>query len=921
MLLAGVVFSSAVPSVSAQTATVTTFVRLGGTTDGFDPQSALVPDGAGNFYGTTEAGGPANYGTIFEVAADGTVTTLYTFTGGGDGGNPSTALVAGGDGNFYGVTPGTYSPAGGSSGTIFRVTPAGALTTVHTFTALDSSYHNSEGGYPQAGLVRGSDGNLYGTASRGGAHGDGTVFRATLSGAVTALYNFDGSSTTTPAGPAGSLTQGADGNFYGLTSYGGTNSVGVIYQVTPAGAFNVIYNFTGSGDGGGSSNLNALTLGTDGNLYGTAGSVAFKVSTAGAFTALHTFSSATEGNTPEGSLTLGSDGNFYGTNSGGGPGNGYGTVFKMTPAGAVSVVYTFPLVSSNGNEGALYGSAPIGGVIQGADGAFYGTTAGGGSLNNSSLGQGGGTVFKLTTAGALTTLKVFVLGGSDSYAGLLLAADGNFYGTTARGGVPGGGTIFAYSPAGALLGTHDFAPDTEGSTPGAALVQDPSGTIFGTTTQGGPTDGGGIFYFVPTTPAGTSSVQIAARRPIVSLYVGLGPLSFPYFFLSELGFSPEEIADILLGPSGTNASSGSTPQAAGEETLYGILTRGGPSSAGALYSYTVGASTPTILYEFGNAANDGLTPEGMLHASDGNFYGTTKAGGTANSGTVFKYVPGGTVTTLYSFAGTGDGVQPQAGLIEGTDGRLYGTTSYGSANDAISDGSGGTIFAITTGGSLTILHTFAEDGSEGTAPAAKLLQAGDGNFYGTTLTGGAQFSGTVFSITPTGVFTSLHSFDGLTGELPRGALIQGGDGALYGTTSGGGTDECGTIFRVQLAGAHPAFFNGEVSLGNGVYYLAFPSGNIFGYYSFLSDPHYIFHQDLGYEYVFDANDGKSGVYLYDFTSSDFFYTSPSFPFPYLFDFGLNSVVYYYPDPSNPGRYNTNGVRYFFVFNTGQIISK
>ena len=122
----------------------------------------------------------------------------------------------------------------------------------------------------------------------------------------------------------------------------------------------------------------------------------------------------------------------------------------------------------------------------------------------------------------------------------------------------------------------------------------------------------------------------------------------------------------------------------------------------------------------------------------------------------------------------------------------------------------------------------------------------------------------------------------------------------------------------------PSFFTGESALSNGVYYLTFPNGNYFGYYAYLSDPRYLYHFDLGYEYVFDANDandGKQGVYLYDFASRDFFYTSPSFPFPYLYDFNLRSVVYYYPDPNNVGRYNTNGTRYFYVFNTGQIISK
>ena len=122
-------------------------------------------------------------------------------------------------------------------------------------------------------------------------------------------------------------------------------------------------------------------------------------------------------------------------------------------------------------------------------------------------------------------------------------------------------------------------------------------------------------------------------------------------------------------------------------------------------------------------------------------------------------------------------------------------------------------------------------------------------------------------------------------------------------------------------GQPPAFFAGQASVGSGVEYLTFPNGNVFGYYTFLPDTHYLFHFDMGYEYVFDAQDGMGGVYLYDFESGGFFYTSPSFSFPYLYDFGLKSTVYYFPDPARPGRYDTNGVRYFYVFATGKIITK
>ena len=140
-------------------------------------------------------------------------------------------------------------------------------------------------------------------------------------------------------------------------------------------------------------------------------------------------------------------------------------------------------------------------------------------------------------------------------------------------------------------------------------------------------------------------------------------------------------------------------------------------------------------------------------------------------------------------------------------------------------------------------------------------------------------------------------------------------GILYSNTD----TNTGGQYCAQSGPVHPAFFSGEVPLGNGIYYLQFPNGTPFGYYSYLADPHWIYHFDMGYEYWFDANDGHGGIFFYDFASGHFFYSSPTFGFPYLYDFTLNTVLYYYPDPNNPGHYTTNP-RYFFDFATGQIIT-
>ena len=166
--------------------------------------------------------------------------------------------------------------------------------------------------------------------------------------------------------------------------------------------------------------------------------------------------------------------------------------------------------------------------------------------------------------------------------------------------------------------------------------------------------------------------------------------------------------------------------------------------------------------------------------------------------------------------------------------------------------------------------------------------------------------------------------------LPAGLTVDQGTGSISGSPTALGTfnvtlsatNNSGTGNATLVLTISPLpFFTGETVLGNGVYYLAFPNGNIFGYYGYLSDARYLYHFDLGYEYALDAADGNSGVYLYDFKSGHFFYTSPAFGFPYLYDFSLNTTLYYYPDPSNPGRYNTNGVRYFYDFAAGQIITQ
>jgi uncharacterized repeat protein (TIGR03803 family) len=252
----------------------------------------------------------------------------------------------------------------------------------------------------------------------------------------------------------------------------------------------------------------------------------------------------------------------------------------------------------------------------------------------------------------------------------------------------------------------------------------------------------------------------------------------------------------FCGWDGAYSYAGLVQDAAGN--LYGTTQEGG------LYEYygTVFNITPsgtvTTLYSFGNGT-DGANPyAGLVQDAAGNLYGTTEEGGANGAGTVFKLTPSGTFTTLYTFcskSGCKDGGNPEAALVQATDGNLYGTTLYGGAN-CVPDGGCGTVFKITTGGALTTLHRFDE--GDGANPYAALVQATDGNLYGTTESGGAVGAGTVFKITPSGKLTTLHRFDVGDGANPNAGLVKYTDGKLYGTTQTGGVHGLGTVFSLSV---------------------------------------------------------------------------------------------------------------------------
>jgi uncharacterized repeat protein (TIGR03803 family) len=360
--------------------------------DGASDRPALIFGKDGNLYGTSIRGGVNGEGAVFKVTPTGVLTLLHSFDG-TDGSRPVAGLTKGKDGNFYGVTytGGTYD-----YGTAFKITPAGALTTLHVFAKTD-------GAFPWASLTSAPDGDLYGVTSTGGAYsgsdglGYGTIFKITMAGTLTTLHNFTGTDgETSYAG----LTRDKVGNLYGNTYEGGAYGYGTVFKFTPRGKLITLHSFN-----------------------------------------------MTDGAWPQADLLLANDGNLYSTTSHGGAysgpdGHGYGTIFQITPTGTLTTLYSF-----NGPDGAN----PLAGLTLGRHNVLYSTTYHGGA--NSSPGElGDGTVFQISATGGLKTIFSFdAAAGENPYAPLTLASDGNLYGQTAMGGANNKGTVFKVTPQGQVV--------------------------------------------------------------------------------------------------------------------------------------------------------------------------------------------------------------------------------------------------------------------------------------------------------------------------------------------------------------------------------------------------------------------------------------------------------------------------------------
>jgi len=361
-------------------------------------------------------------------------TLLYSFTGGADGEYPYGVLLWA-DGTLYGTT---YEGGRSNYGTVFAINAGGKEMVLHSFTGMP------DGAYAYAGLIRDSQGNLYGTTDRGGTADGGTVFELDSTGDETVLYSFcseqycdDG------AGPDTDLIRDAQGNLYG-TTIGGGNCCGTVFRLDATGTETVLYSF---GFFDGYPAYATLVRDEAGNFYDTTvygGSVdcsyfyvvncgsVFQLTPTGKFTVLYSFTGTPDGQFPYAGLLAGNNGSFYGTTSAGGT-YGAGTVFELDRDGKETVLHSFGGTRKDGAN-------PVAGLIRDGHGNLYGTTLYGGTHNM-------GAVYQLSRRGKLTVLHSFKgIDGEDPFAGLVMDGAGALYGTTTLGGVSGAGTVFKITP-------------------------------------------------------------------------------------------------------------------------------------------------------------------------------------------------------------------------------------------------------------------------------------------------------------------------------------------------------------------------------------------------------------------------------------------------------------------------------------------
>ena len=809
-----------VTPVSAPGMVLTTTYSFTGGNDGGSPNGLMHGSDDGVLYGTTRYGGSNSWGTVFEMSPGGVPATLYAFTGGNDGAAPFAPLAQGADGNFYGTTV-----LGGASenGTVFKMTPPNLLTVGLTGLV---EFGITNGNLPYAGLTLGADGFLYGTCDQGGDISFGTAFKVSTNGALATLHSF--SEGSDGGQPVAGLLLGSDGNFYGTTYAGGIYGYGTVFRLSTNGPLTTLVSF---GYANGAYPRAALSQDVAGNFYGTtfqggaySNGTVFMMTPTGLLTNLYSFTGGNDGAQPVAGLFYGSDGNFYGTTANGGA-YGVGTLFTIAPNG--SLVTRIQFDGFNGANPQAPLAARLGEFL-------FGTTPNGGAFNR-------GTIFSLdfssapqitaqpsSQAGFVGQNLVFdvaVLGAAPLFYewqrnGTNLSDGGNISGSSTRVLrlanvtsadaatylVTVSNLLGAANSAGAVLTVSSSAPYFVVQPTNQTLAPGTNTTLVASALGNQPL----LYHWQKNGTNLTDAGNVSGSATIVLTLTNVTQANNGTYCLiasNSLGAAASSNAILTVVPSSAagislatlysfaGGNDGGTPNAlvAGSNgILYGTTEFG--DQRGTVFTVNTNGAVATLAW-FGPA--NGFTPlAGMAQGSDGNFYGSTEFGGTNFVGNIFEMTPAGALSNFYSFTGGSDGSSPTAALLPGADGNFYGTTATGGNNDA------GNIFKLTPGGLLTNLYSFT-NGADGSGPVGALAQGTDGNFYGVTkhnTISGYPFYGTIFKITPNGALTTLYALNYTDGAYPFAGLIQGSDGNFYGTTYTGYGDGNGTVFSITPGG-------------------------------------------------------------------------------------------------------------------------
>ncbi len=633
---------------------------------------------------------------------------------------------------------------------------------------------------------------------------------------------------------ANGLIRDRAGNLYGIAESGGIWGYGALFKVPTGGGETVLYSFRGGADG--ANPVGSLVSDAEGNLYGAThaggaanAGVVFRLSAAGAETVLYTFTGGVDGGSPPAGVIRDSGGNLYGTTEAGGTAN-KGVVYKFNPSGEETVLHSF-----TGRDGEV----PMAGLFRDKAGNLYGTTESG--------GFGLGVVFKPDATGQETTLFRFLEEGTQGdmpSSGVVLDSEGNIYGTTFSGGAFGGvygyGVVYKLDAEGHETILHSFTGGADGGYPGGSVILDSSGNLYGTTPGG--TLGGGVVYKLD--PAGNETVLYnfaggaggadpngLIRDAAGNLYgtTSAGGVSNAGLVYELDAAGMETVLYSFPGATNGAAPAGSlTRDSSGN--LYGTTSAGGLNGAGTVYRLDP-SGKETLLYSF-TGGTDGADPQsGVIRDAAGNLYGTTFSGGVNGFGVVYKLDASNMLTVLHSFTGIPDGYNPSGGLIFDASGNLYGTTTLGGTADG-----GGAIFKIDTRGEETLLYSFVcapKDIYCDLYPFSGLTLDGAGNLYGTFQSGGPAKSGSVYQLTPTGQLIILHAFaqSQADGYSPYAGVVLDSAGNLYGTTQLGGENNFGVVYEISAAGQETILYTFTGGLDGGHPFgglLRDQAGNLFG---------------------------------------------------------------------------------------------